>query len=240
MSEKEKICPSCSNAVPEIAYKCQFCGYYFEPENISPAENKIKYFISKLPSIMLGILIVLAVLSLGFLILNPFFAAQKTPSNTAPSPSVKNTNTPLPAETPTPSATPTITPTPDPYFLLASEKFSNYQNYYNEFNEYQQEAAADPSLILDRDWKIKMSLTLRNLKISADELANLQPTPVFAQFHAFMQNAAEETHLMADAYALGIDYLDPQSIKQANIHLKNLTFYLKTATKELLRIQSAP
>jgi hypothetical protein len=90
MPEKEKICPSCSNAVPEIAYKCRFCGYYFEPENISPTENRIKYFISKLPSIMLGLLIALAVLSLGFLILNPFL---KTSSN-KPARSVKNTQTP--------------------------------------------------------------------------------------------------------------------------------------------------
>lgn len=85
-----KICPSCSKEVPQIAYKCQHCDYLFDASTYAPQQTKIQWIFAKLPSIFLGGLIALAVLSLGFLLLNPFLS-QKTPTT---KPSAKNTETP--------------------------------------------------------------------------------------------------------------------------------------------------
>lgn len=181
--------------------------------------------------------------SVPIAILNP----SSTPTPTVASTSVVDVqSTPIATQTEKPTAVPTSTPilestptpdvTIDPYFVSLSEKLLEYAKAFLDVNEFVQQAGNDPSLILDSNWKTKLGLALGILNLRADELAELEPNPKYANIHSTLVKLADETHLFTDAFAKGVDNFDSALIEKAGQHLTNMATLVQEATTEIDRI----
>jgi hypothetical protein len=155
------------------------------------------------------------------------------------------TDTPNPTGTPRPTRTSRPTNTPqaegssiasDPYFIAAREKVTNYVEAYKDVANYLQQAGEDVSLMFDPDWKRRAGVALGILNFRADEMAALEPSPAFEQYHAYIFELAQETHLFTQAYADGVDNFDTELVSKSTQHLGNMTALMEKATAELKRI----
>ena len=149
------------------------------------------------------------------------------------------TATPEPP-TATPSATGTSQTAQDSYEILIGVKVIEYGAALLDVNEYLQQVGNDTSLLLDSEWRTKLSVALGSLNFRADEMAKLEPTPKYVDLHSIMVKLADETRLFTDDYANGIDTLDSVLIEKAIQHMSNMTALMQEATAEMDKIKATP
>jgi len=145
------------------------------------------------------------------------------------------TKTPLPI---IPTATTNVSDAA--YILQIQAALMDFTKYLLEVSEYNQQMSENTYLVLDNDWKMKTGIALGMLSVSADRFRNITPPEKFAAVHENLMNLADETDLMTQAYAQGIDNIDPSAIERSMIHLKNMTTYMNAVTAELEKLNSAP
>ena len=120
------------------------------------------------------------------------------------------------------------------------EKVTEYAVAFLTVNGYVQEVGDDPSLVFDSEWIQKTAFAFGVLNFRADEMAQLEPSPKYVDFHPIIVDLADETHLFTDAFAKGIDNVDSALINQATQHLINMTVLMQDALTEMDRIKATP
>lgn len=94
--------------------------------------------------------------------------------------------------------------------------------------------------MLDKDWKNSTSRALATLNLELNEIARLEPSPGYEQYHAYIVELLKETDLFTTAFAMGMDNMDGASIVAAGEHIENMGILMENAALELEALQSYP
>ena len=148
-----------------------------------------------------------------------------------------STDTPIPATstpTSTPLATGTTATTTDPYLDEVNLSLQAYQSAYSNVNNYFQESSADPSKLLDNNWKRQANMALNQLDDAANQLENIgEAPPEYEELDLNLMSVASETHELVQNYGNGINQPDLSAINNAANHLSNIASYLNNVVQEL-------
>ncbi len=130
-----------------------------------------------------------------------------------------------PTEEPRP--TPTEAPTEDPtaeasrkavdgYVDWASEQFTGIGEAAGTLGERFGELGEDPTVLLDKDWRLQTGVMLGVLKVYAQELQQREDVPPeAADIHARITGVAAKLDRAATLYAQGLDNVDANTLGQA-------------------------
>lgn len=155
-------------------------------------------------------------------------------ATTAPTDTPIPTNTPVPTDTAAPTNTASAT---GDYQREMITRWQTYQDAFLNFNDRVQEAAADPMLMFDTDWKTKTGISLGLLDVAASGLESIPNVPPeYATLDGYMDSIASETHQMTKNYAYGLDHVDADALHLALQNLQNITTHTQNATAELERL----
>lgn len=159
-----------------------------------------------------------------------------------PAPAIQNTESvDLPTISPTDIPSSTVAPdtADDVYYQEFLRRFSDYQDAFLSMNDHQQKMQADPSLMLDENWRLEMGFSLGILDVAATKLESIpNVTPKYQQLDLMMKDVGSQTHALVENYASGLDNTDAALIEAAIVNLQNITTLFASATEEINRLKS--
>lgn len=102
----------------------------------------------------------------------------------------------------------------DAYTSALTPIMANYASSMNTFGEQMTAASNNPSLALDKQWRLRTATVLASWKLLGNQLRELQPPARFTDIHKELLTAATHYDKASDLVAAGIDQLSADLIKQ--------------------------
>ncbi len=170
-----------------------------------------------------------------------------TPTIT-PSPTI--TPTPLP---PTPTDTPTKTATPLPptatpkppmpqavkdYIAYLAQWTNTAQSGINGMNDRLTEYSADPTLLLDQNWQVKMGYSLGLMQVAGEKYQQYPNVPPECKaLNTAVVSLGKDLVYIAQQIAAGIDNLNATNLNNAATRLNGIPSKSQAVTNELNKLK---
>lgn len=158
---------------------------------------------------------------------------------------VKPTSPPKPSSTPEPpnaprstaTAKPANTPKPPELTTAECDYLAEIVNNYttplsgsiSRFVDLTNQAASDPTLIFDSEWKIRVATELAIWSVSRDQFDSVTPPSSLAAVHDKFLDALTHLDSVGTLFAEGVDEIDPDKISQATDKMSEVTALLSEA-----------
>jgi hypothetical protein len=149
------------------------------------------------------------------------------------------TETPEPTRTPEPATPPRLTAEECDYLTEVAEEYATpLSESLPKFVDLSYQAASDPMLIFDNEWKIEVATELATWSVSRERFAAMTPPSSLAGFHAKFLDALTRLDSAGTLFAEGVDEVDPDKINRASAQMNEGTALLDEANDLLTQFQS--
>ena len=160
-------------------------------------------------------------------------------------PTVAPTPTPTVVPTVAPTAVPTVMPTAEPtmsaeeiaYGDAIIEVVEAYGNIFSLLAIQFDEAAADPAMMFDENWRLATAVYLGSLIVTGDMARDITPPARYAGSYGLFLEAVTHIDKFIDLYADGVDELDAEKINAATMEM-TLGGDLTRQSTELMLIEA--
>ena len=160
-------------------------------------------------------------------------------------PTVAPTPTPTVVPTAVPTAVPTVMPTAEPtmsaeeiaYGDAIIEVVEAYGNIFSLLAIQFDEAAADPAMMFDENWRLATAVYLGSLIVTGDMARDITPPARYAESYGLFLEAVTHYDKFVDLFTDGVDELDAEKINAATMEM-TLGGDLTRQSTELMLIEA--
>jgi hypothetical protein len=100
------------------------------------------------------------------------------------------------------------------------------------------QAASDPTLIFDDEWRMEVVIELAIWSVSRERFAAMTPPSSLASFHAKFLDALTRLQMAGNLFAEGVDEVDAEKISRASAQMSAGTALLDEASDLLTQFRS--